>query len=240
VLGAHTILALTIAFGDPASFCDERPSAGASASRGSHSTGSLDGGAQLRETDTARVLTRRHRARCLAWGTERLVRALESAGARVAQEHPGSPALGVGNIGRPRGGPIRAYSRSHHAGRDADLAFYFVDDAGAPVAVDDLVRVDALLRGTTADGKPVRLDVARTWTLVATLLEDDTIDVRWLFVSIAIKDALLTHAVSVHTPKRTLARAREALHQPSDAPPHDDHVHVRIRCTAAEAARGCS
>ena len=32
---------------------------------------------------------------------------------------------------------------------------------------------------------------------------------------------------------------RRVLHQPSDAPPHDDHFHVRIRCTQGERDEGC-
>ena len=36
-----------------------------------------------------------------------------------------------------------------------------------------------------------------------------------------------------------ISRASEVLHQPSDAPPHDDHFHLRIRCTADERKADC-
>ena len=39
---------------------------------------------------------------------------------------------------------------------------------------------------------------------------------------------------------KVIAAAEQVLHQPSDAPPHDGHFHVRIRCTAEERDQGCA
>lgn len=227
-------LAVLLAIASPAgarepSFCGETADGSVSVSLGVPSNGGVAGAVRFVDTPTARVLPLRHRARCLSWGTARLVRALTLAGAAVAGRHPRSPPLGVGNIGRARGGPI-PYSQSHQAGRDADLAFYLLDRAGKPVAATDLVTIGDDLRG---------LDVPRTWSLVEALVEDPTIEIRWIFVSTAIRGALLDEGGRSGASRRTLRRAGDVLHQPSDAPPHDDHLHLRIRCTPGERRGGC-
>jgi penicillin-insensitive murein endopeptidase len=219
---------------DP-TFCDEKPSKGSPASRGRPSKGSLEGGVTLTEGPAVRVLPKRHRERCLSWATPRLVGALERAGREVQKAYPGSPPLGVGNLGRARGGSLKPYSNSHQAGRDGDLAFYALNPKG-PVALEDLERFDRSL--ASADGQ-LRFDVARNWALVSALVSDESIQLKWLFVSAALKEALLAHARKVGAPPETIAAADRVLHQPSDAPPHDDHFHVRIRCTSAERDEDC-
>lgn len=208
------VLALILA----ASFCTEAPTKSPSRSVGRASNGSLEGGVAITESESLRVLPKRHKARCLVFGTERLVRALEAAAAKV-----GGQPLGVGDLSRARGGSIAPLSRSHQSGRDADLAFYALKGP-----LDDL---EAL--------RPGELDVARQWRLVAALLEDPSIDVRWMFVSEPIRAALLAEGERVKADPATLVRARRVLHQPSDAPPHDDHLHLRIACSPDEAAAGC-
>lgn len=228
-----TVLTLLV-LAEP-SFCDERPTKGESASQGRPSRGRVDGAVQLTESGAVRVLPRRHRERCTAWGTPRLVGALERAGRVVQRTVKDSPALGIGNIGRPRGGSLAPYSKSHQAGRDADLAFYVLDAHG-PVAAEDLEHFDGSLR--SPDGA-LRFDVARNWALVAALLEDDSVEVKWLFVSNALRARLLAHARQMSADPALLRRAEACLHQPSDAPPHDDHFHLRIRCTSRERTDGC-
>jgi penicillin-insensitive murein endopeptidase len=211
------------------SFCADTPEGSVPMSFGTPSNGRVEGAVRFVDTASARILPLRHRARCLSWGTPRLVRAIAAAGAAVARTHPGSPPLGVGNIGRARGGAI-PYSHSHQAGRDADLAFYLLDRAGKPIAATDLVTIGDSLHG---------LDAARTWTLVQALVEDPSIQIRWIFVSTSIKGALLREGEQAGASRRTLRKADHVLHQPTDAPPHDDHLHLRIRCTLAESRGGC-
>jgi len=212
---AAMVLALILA---AASYCGETPTRAPSHSVGRANRGSLEGGVPITESATLRVLPRRHKARCLNYGTGRLVHALEHAAAKV-----GGPPLGVGDIARARGGSIAPLSRSHQSGRDADLAFYAVKGA-----LDDLEKL-----------APAELDVKRQWQLVAALLEDPSIQVKWMFVSDEIRGALLAEGARVKAAPATLARATAVLHQPSDAPPHDDHLHLRIACTAEEQAAGC-
>ncbi len=200
------------------SFCGETPTKAPSRSVGRASKGSLEGGVALTESESLRVLPKRHKARCLTFGTDRLVRALERAAAKVE----GQP-LGVGDLSRARGGSIAPLSHSHQSGRDADLAYY-----ARGGALDDLKRLE-----------PEEIDLKRQWQLVAALLEDPSIEVRWMFVSEAIRSALLAEGARQKASAATLAKAGGVLHQPSDAPPHDDHLHLRVVCTAAEAAAGC-
>lgn len=217
-------------------FCGEQPTQEPPGSHGRPAKGAVDGAVALKDSRAARVLPKRHRARCLSWGTPRLVEAIEAAGEKVRASIEDSPPLGVGNIGRARGCSIAPYSKSHQAGRDADLAFYTLADDGLPAPLEDLEHFDESLRSRES-GR--RFDVRRNWALVAALLEDEHVDVKWLFVSDALKGALLAEARRQHAKSAVIARAKEVLHQPSDAPPHDDHFHLRIRCTAAEREGGC-
>ncbi|MEW5741337.1 MAG: penicillin-insensitive murein endopeptidase [Myxococcota bacterium] len=230
-----SLVAVLILLAEP-NFCAEKPNEAAAASHGRPSRGSVDGAAQLTESAAVRVLPKRHRGRCLTWGTPRLVEALAAAGAAVQAAVPDSPALGVGNLGRPRGGSLAPYSKSHQAGRDADLAFYATDAKGQPMALDDLEHFGGDLRSRDSS---LRFDVRRNWALVAALLSDARIEVKWLFVSEELKQALLTEGRRQGAAPALLRRAAEVLHQPSDAPPHDDHFHLRIRCTATERAADC-
>lgn len=221
------VLALVLA-----GWCGEQPTPDKAArSVGAPSNGKLLGGVALRDSATVRVLPKRHQARCLNFGTPRLVAALEKAGAAVK-----GPPLGVGDLSRAQGGPIHPISRSHQAGRDVDLAFYLLDAKGQPEAADDLVHFDGDGRER---GGARRFDVARNWRLVEALLSDATIDVRWMFVSEGLRTLLLAEGKRAGAGKAVLEKAAAVLHQPSDAPPHDDHLHLRIRCTEAEAAAGC-
>lgn len=216
-------------------YCDDRPTKGPSLSIGSASNGELRGARELKSADAVRVLPLRHRRRCLNFGTERLVAALERAGRSVQSRAKDSPPLGVGDLSRATGGPILAYSHSHQSGRDADLAFYAVDEKGRPAPLDDLVHFDGSGRGESGQ----RFDAKRTWLLTRALLEDRSIDVQWFFISAELKQLLLAEAKKDGASSALLSRADTILHQPSDAPPHNDHLHLRIRCTVEERAKGC-
>lgn len=230
------LTALTATQAAASSYCSDEPRpASRSASFGRASRGWLKGGVPLVDGASARVLPRRHKERCLHYGTERLVRALARAGAEVQARYEDSPPLGVGDLSRAAGGPIPPYSRSHQSGRDADLAFYVLEQ-GRSVPADDLVRIGPSLKDP--DGRLV-FDVARNWRLVEALLSDDTIEVRWLFVSEPLKRALLDEAKRRGAAQAMLEKAAQVLHQPSDAPPHDDHFHLRIGCAPGERQSGC-
>lgn len=205
-----------------------------SLSRGTIRQGSLVDAAVLDRQATHHETIERHRSRHTHYGTRELVDAVERAGRYVADRHGGSP-LRVGNLGFRHGGPI-PWSRSHQAGRDADLAFYAVDHAGNSVPTPDLIEFDD--DGQALD-RPLRFDVPRNWSLVRALLTDPSINVQWLFVSEGLKRLMLEHAVDIDEPTPLIERAAEALHQPTDAAPHADHLHLRIGCSETDRLEGC-
>lgn len=174
----------------------------------------------------------RQRARDLAFGTDEMAALLERAGKDVLAR-TGRP-LWLGNVARRGGGDIR-WSISHNDGRDADIAFAYVDTSGAPADPPDLVRVDA---EGAALGEPLRFDAARTWTIVRALLDAAQGSAQYLFVSTPLRRKLLAHARAEGEPARTLAHAEDVLVEPAGAP-HDDHLHLRIYCSARDAAGGC-
>lgn len=222
---------------DRAGTPEERAAAvGASRSVGRASRGRLLNGVPFEDAAAARLLPRRHAARGLNHGTQRLVEALHRAGAAVREALPDSPPLGVGNLSAPGGGPIPRYSKSHQSGRDADLAFYQLDAGRRPLPAVDLGHFDGAGRALRGEAT---FDVERTWLLVRALLTDPTIDVQWLFISRPLKALLLAQARALDEPRELLERAGRILHQPTDSRPHADHLHLRIRCSSDERAQGC-
>jgi penicillin-insensitive murein endopeptidase len=228
-----SILLIASAAGAEPRFCNDSPISAEAASVGRPSAGALRGAVRLEVSEFLRLLPRQAQ-RCIDWGTPRLVAAIQRAASAVAQALPAPVPLGVGDLSRARGGPIWSYSRSHQSGRDADLAFFLLDEGGRPVAADDLVPLDSSLRGVTLDGARRFFDVARNWRLVRALLVDPHIHVRWLFISNPLRSALLAEARREGAPEPLLARAAQVLHQPSDAPAHADHLHLRIACEPGE------
>jgi penicillin-insensitive murein endopeptidase len=85
----------------------------------------------------------------------------------------------------------------------------------------------------------VRLDIAREWQLTRALLTDGRIEVLWMFVSRDVEALLLQQAVALDEPAWIVWRAQQVMHQPRDSATHDDHMHLRIACAAAERPLGC-
>jgi penicillin-insensitive murein endopeptidase len=204
------------------------------ASIGKVERGSLKGGVELPvEGEHHYILQRRHRARRLRWATQPLVDLLLEGAREVARKFPGSR-LGVGNLSRRKGGKS-PYSRSHQSGRDADLAFYMLDQKGRPQAPRDYLRFNR--RGLARNGW--HFDVARVWHLVETFLRSDKAQVQWLLVHRSLKEILLQHARAIGADPEMVRRAEQVLHQPGWALPHDDHLHARIFCPLEDLAQGC-
>jgi penicillin-insensitive murein endopeptidase len=181
-----------------------------------------------------RVLPRQHE-RGLVYGTQELISLLQYGADALYQKH--QTPLWLGNIGRRGGGDI-PWSVSHNSGRDADLAFCYTDPQGRPVDPPDLVQLDKDGRSVQYDGF-YRLDVPRTWTLVRALLTWKGGQLQYIFISNPLRQKLLKYAADRREPLALQQRAAEVLAQPGGALPHDDHLHVRLFCSAAELAAGC-
>ncbi|MCA9635541.1 MAG: penicillin-insensitive murein endopeptidase [Myxococcales bacterium] len=189
----------------------------------------------------------RWRDRGVNYGVEELVLAVQRAAALV-HGSTGDALLGVADISPLAGGRSR-WHRSHQSGRDVDLLFYTVDDEGNPLGPsdDDMIHFDAegkayAPKRTVYDEEGWegrRFDPVRNWLLLEALLGDPTIRVQWVFVSDDLREILLTHAIEAGRPAWAIEYARVVLRQPADAPPHDDHFHLRIYCSRSDRFHGC-
>ena len=220
-----------------------------SLSWGTHSRGALLRAAALPSEGDGYQVHPDWRARGRSFAIEELVGGLTRAFARVEQAAPGGVAY-VGDLSLRRGGDSSMH-RSHESGRDVDIFYYAADRDGNP-----LPHLPAMLRfaddGSVAawsagkTGRPIReplpdahLDLRRTWALVANLLSDPIVEVQWIFIHRPIVELLLQEAEHEKANPALVARAREILHQPTDARPHDDHMHVRVFCPAPSRMFGC-
>jgi penicillin-insensitive murein endopeptidase len=141
-----------------------------------------------------------------------------------------------------QGGGVPGHA-SHRSGRDADALFYLLDEHGNP-RDGALIPLDPQGNGTDygnladpTDDILVRLDVARTWRYVVSLLEQPGARVQRLFVAEHLRSLLLAHAHAVGTAALLVERFRMVACQP--ASPHDDHLHVRIYCPEDDIRAGC-
>lgn len=184
------------------------------------------------------------RARGLHFGTEELVGLVERAASTVAAEHPGA-VLGVADLSRRDGGAVPRHL-SHQSGRDADLIYYALDDEGEPMDPDGyMAYYKASGRATYAHSPdwerhipPRSFDVERNWALVKALLTDPQVEVIRIFVSNRVKHWLLRYARQRGEPEDLVHRARKILLRPSKVGGHNDHMHVRIECSARDEILG--
>jgi penicillin-insensitive murein endopeptidase len=168
----------------------------------------------------------------------RFVRAIERAAARVAQDRPGGT-LAVGDLSAPHGGVLLPHL-SHRTGRDADLLLYMTTLDGAPVESPGFIHVGTDGLAWDGQGKRfLRFDVARTWLLVKSLLEDPEARIQWVFAHHNVEALLVEWARARADSPETILRAMEVMLEPHPGGPHDDHVHVRTACSREEIALGC-
>lgn len=214
---------------DPARYVDGAVSVGTT------SEGRLRNATQLPLSGETHYVLAEHRERDTHWGTDELIAVLLEAADAVYATHGGR--TGIGNMSGPAGGDIR-WSRSHNNGRDADVAFFVLDEAGEHVESTTLytARRDGTIRGRPG----LHFDVARGWTLVESLLTNDIAQVQWIFIYDPLKRALLEHARSIDADPSVIALASDILHQPGDSAPHDDHFHIRLFCSRADRLEGCT
>ncbi len=207
--------------------------ASASVSVGDTTHGWLVNAKRLREGEACAILPVQ-RERDLAYGTGALVGAIERAASELFAHT--KTRLWVGNIGRRGGGDI-AWSVSHNSGRDADIAFAYLDAKGRPVDPPDLVPLGP---SGFSKARDLQLDLARTWMIVKSFISDPSIEVQYLFLSEPLKKKLLFHARKTREPAALVAKADQIVKQPAGALAHDDHLHLRIYCGERDAEGGCA
>jgi penicillin-insensitive murein endopeptidase len=213
----------------------------ASGAKGTSSIGTVTGGRVARSAEVpvqgphhqilAKVAPRHTR-----FTTDEMRDLLLCAAGKVAADQPGQK-LHLGNLSRMGGGPL-VWSVSHQNGRDADLAFYTRDLAGKIAFADHLYHFGRNLQST--DGpQPLVFDVAANWSLVKGLLTCEGPPIQHLFIADWLKRPLLDHANKIKEDKALIARAAAILHQPRNAQPHHDHLHLRIGCSQDDRSEGC-
>jgi len=173
------------------------------------------------------------------FGRPQLVAALKRIAEDLANESPGAPPLVIGDLSARYGGKIDGH-QSHRSGRDVDILFQFVTPGGARVTAPGFVHVgpDGLAH-VFDSGQLLRFDVEHQWRLVRALLTAPEIGVQFMFVSRTIEALLVDYALARGEPLELVLRAQSVMFEPGDSLSHDDHVHMRIACSADEMERGC-
>lgn len=169
------------------------------------------------------------------YGTDELLDLLTGVGRRLAV-HKG-PRLVVADLSVHAGGPAKRWHNSHQSGRDVDLVYFMRDAEGQPMEADAMRVFDP--QGRAKDGSGITIDIPRTWLVVKELVSAHEATVQWVFIYEPIARKLLEHAIANNEPEALIARARLALKQPGDSAPHNDHLHIRIYCSARDRAFGC-
>jgi penicillin-insensitive murein endopeptidase len=194
---------------------------------GAPNNGHLAGAARLRGSRTLRQREGRH-----SWALPELVKMLHHAASAVARKHRGSQML-VGDLSGRTGGHLDGHG-SHQTGRDADVGFYVMNSKGKPIAAKRFIPFDDA--GNARDAPSVRFDEARNWDMIESMLKDEKANVRYMFITNALRAKLLAYAAKKHVAKELIERAASVMMSPRDADLHDDHVHVRIACPEASRA----
>lgn len=130
----------------------------------------LDGGVQL--VDGPGVVVKHPE---WAWGRPVTVRAIEEAGALVAQRFEGA-ALVVGDISKRRGGVFKPH-KAHKGGLDADIGLFVLEEP---------------YRERFRHVKPSELDAKRTWFVVKLLIDTGRVErvlLDWYLQAVLYKHA---------------------------------------------------
>jgi penicillin-insensitive murein DD-endopeptidase len=172
------------------------------------------------------------------WGQPELVLGISAAAERVHTTFPGGQPLVVGDLSARYGGKI-ARHHTHRSGRDVDLLWYLITPDGEPVQSSSFVRIDGPRPAWLPRRGAVTLDAAREWALLEALLSSPYLEVQWLYVSSSVEAHLLEHARAIGAKPELIQRAADALLEPADSLPHDDHLHLRIACSPERSVAGC-
>jgi penicillin-insensitive murein endopeptidase len=188
---------------------------------GSPTEGRLEGAKALEPSKDVRLRNKHAR-----WGLPRLVGLIARSAKKLAHRFDGATLL-VGDLSRRDGGDIAGH-RSHESGRDADVAFLFVDRHGKSVQPAEFLTVNR--EGHAVENQAWRFDDARNWALVESWVTDPGARVEHIFVADWLRTRLLRYARDKGAYLPVLHRAALAMKQPSHGLEHDDHFHVRIAC----------
>ncbi len=153
-----------------------------------------------------------------AWGTPTAVASITAAIERYRELEPDAPPVQIGDISRENGGPLREHL-SHQEGRDVDIGLVWHPDPG--------------------DGSKRKLDVARTWLLVRSFVQDPNVSV--IFIDYRLQKRLYEYAQRIGEDQAFLDRAFEYPRNGDEQAVlyhwrgHTHHFHVRFEKRAKES-----
>ena len=209
---------------------------GTSVSYGKPSRGYLIDGTKLPDKGEGYTTREVWAERGNRFGTDELVEMLKTV-ARHMHQQIKDVRLVVADLSSNGGGAARKFHASHQSGRDADLLYYMRDAEGQPFEPDAMHVFNRSL--TAVDKSGITIDVPRTWLLVKELLTAQEAYVQYIFMYQPIAAKLIEYAQAQHEDPVIIARAIKACRQPNDSAPHNDHMHVRVYCSAEDRQYGC-
>ena len=152
------------------------------------------------------------------YGASDTINAIKTALRAVHAAHERTPRIHVGDISLKHGGPLQGH-RSHQNGLDVDLSYYLKTNHDE----------DEFKRAT-----PETIDVARTWTLLRSLIADNRI--QFIFIDHALQKPIYEYArdevgLSTQFLMATFSyphsrHAKKGIIRHWDA--HTDHMHIRF------------
>ncbi|MBK8257423.1 MAG: penicillin-insensitive murein endopeptidase [Polyangiaceae bacterium] len=156
----------------------------------------------------------------LAWGTQETVDAIAKAIDRVHSEHPNTAPIPIGHISSKHGGYLPVH-KSHQAGRDVDIGYYFTTPKGAFIS-----------------GTAKNLDLARNLTFIKAMFAVS--DVEMMFIDTSIQKLLVEYALSHGEDSAWLDKMFQVRQKAGFAPirhvrGHKNHIHVRYVSPVASA-----
>jgi penicillin-insensitive murein endopeptidase len=195
------------------------PSAGPPVVHGGAARGCLAGARALPLEGPGWQVLRPQRNRY--WAHPDVLAFVERLGTAALRE--GWPALLIGDLSQPRGGPMTYGHRSHQSGVDVDIWLRRPERALAPAELADPRPVSMVA--------PDRRRVSAAWTeshaaVISAAASDAAVD--RIFVNAAIKSALC---------RATEGEDRAWLRRVRPWWGHDSHMHVRLACPAGQL--GC-
>ena len=170
------------------------------------------------------------------YGTPVLIDGLLRAATSVAQAHPEGQPLVVGNLSRRNGGDI-GDSHTHNSGRDVDLVFFMTLLDGTSAKVRNH-HYDAAGLSRRLPNK-YKFDLERNWAVIEAMVDDPDMPVQWIILEPHLEHLLLRHAKAKGLSPEALRRYADMMTLPAYAGRHENHMHIRIQCSAADWKDRC-
>ncbi len=155
-----------------------------------------------------------------AYGTRETVDSIVRAIDKVRQKFPDSAPVIVGHLSSKNGGRLRPH-KSHQAGRDVDLSYFYTTD-----------------KGWYAVANQSNLDRARTWAFVKAFVEDPNVEMILVDTSIQrlLREYALAHGESSELVDRVFqVSGKNPRAIVRHVQGHATHIHVRFFSPSAQA-----